>query len=230
MAAGPGGRPSGTAGFNAQSAGHPLLGIARLYPLYPTHGAAFAEARKISQVCLFFLNFPFSYLNCVCLSPYLRIYSIYPMTSRKHTLLPLLAGLVLLASACDKTEEETPLPESPVYDKEVTLQVFTETDYREARWHDSKVQLSLQLRRLHTGQNQQTVVLDTTLAWIPFQEIPGKAESLKFVHQFKQLHKEQEQLVLDVSKIVSINGYETVFEYDQTLDHAKQKETVEVKL
>jgi hypothetical protein len=152
------------------------------------------------------------------------------MTSRRHTLIPLLASIVLLASACDKSKEEAPLPESPIYDKEVTLQVFTETDYSEARWKDSKVQLSLQLRRLHGEQNQQTVVLDTTLNWIPFQKIPGKAAPIKFVHEFKQLHKEQEQLVLDVSKVVSINGYETVFEYDQTLDHTKQKETVEVKL
>ena len=152
-----------------------------------------------------------------------------PLTLR--SLAPLLALLLLLSSGCDKEkEEELPLPASPVYNKEVTLKIFTETDYSEDRWQDSKMNLTLKLRRVSTTLPKDEIVLDTTFGWMPFQKLPLKGAPLQLQKQLQEIHKEQDRLVLDVIKVVSINGYETVFQYDQTLDHEKRQETVEVKL
>lgn len=148
-----------------------------------------------------------------------------------RTLAPLLALLLLLTSGCDKENEEvSPVPDSPVYNKEVAFRIFTETDYSEARWQDSKLKLNLRLRRISTNLPKEVIVLDTTFGWMPFQELPLKGAPLQLDKQLQGIHREQDQLVLDVTKIVSINGYETVFRYNQSLDHDKRQETVEVKL
>ncbi|MBF8962977.1 hypothetical protein I0P70_06955 [Pontibacter sp. FD36] len=153
------------------------------------------------------------------------------MVLKLRTLAPFLALLLLLTSGCDKEkEEEMPIPESPVYNKEVAFKIFTETDYSEARWQDSKLNLTLRLRRISTTLPKDEIVLDTTFGWMPFQELPLRTTPLQLDKQLREIHKEQDQLVLDVTKVVSINGYETVFHYDQTLDHDKRQETVEVKL
>jgi hypothetical protein len=148
-----------------------------------------------------------------------------------RTLAPLLALLLLLTSGCDKENEDvSPLPDPPVYNKVVAFRIFTETDYSEARWQDSKVNLYLKLRRISTNLPKELIVMDTTFGWMPFQELPLKGAPLQLNKQLQEVHKEQDRLVLDVTKTVSINGYETVFRYEQTLDHSKQQETVEVKL
>lgn len=144
---------------------------------------------------------------------------------------PLLALLLLLSSGCDKEKEEAlPLPESPVYNKEVAFKIFTETDYSDARWQDSKMKLNLKMRRISTAQPKEVTLIDTTFGWMNFQELPLKGAPLQLVKKLQEVHKEQETLLLDVTKVVSINGYETVFHYDQRLDHEKRQETVEVKL
>ncbi|SIT85722.1 hypothetical protein [Pontibacter indicus] len=148
-----------------------------------------------------------------------------------RTLAPLLALLLLLTSGCDKENDDVlPLPDSPVYNKEIALRIFTETDYSEARWQDSKMNLTLKLRRVSTNLPKDAIVVDTTFGWMPFQKLPLKGAPLQLDKQLQGVHKEQDQLVLDVTKVVSINGYETVFRYQQALDHEKRQETVEVKL
>ncbi|PKV76293.1 hypothetical protein [Pontibacter ramchanderi] len=148
-----------------------------------------------------------------------------------RTLAPLLALLLLLTSGCDKENDDTlPLPDPPVYNKEIMFNIFTETDYSEERWKDSKVKLSLKLRRISTNLPKDAIALDTTFGWMPFQKLPLKTAPLQLEKQLQGVHKEQDQLVLDVTKVVSINGYETVFRYEQALDHGKRQETVEVKL
>ena len=148
-----------------------------------------------------------------------------------RTLTTLLALLLLLTSGCNKEKEEvTPLPDQPVYNKEIAFRIFTETDYSEARWQDSKMNLHLKMRRISTTLPKEVIVLDTTFGWLPFQELPLKGSPLQLAEHLQGVHKDQDQLVLDVTKIVSINGYETVFHYNQLLDHDKPQETVEVKL
>jgi hypothetical protein len=144
---------------------------------------------------------------------------------------PVLALVLLLTSGCDKEKENVlPAPESPVYTKEVSFRIFTETDYSEARWEDSKMNLTVQLRRQSTALPKEVVVFDTTFGWMPFQELPLRTAPLQFEKRLQEINKDQDVLILDVTKVVSINGYETVFEYDQPLDHSKQQETVEIKL
>lgn len=144
---------------------------------------------------------------------------------------PFLALVLLLTSGCDKEEDkEMPIPESPVYTKEVSFRIFTETDYSEARWEDSKMKLTVRLRRQSTNLPKEVVVLDTTFGWMPFQELPLRNTPLQLEKQLKEINKQHDALLLDVTKVVSINGYETVFKYDQPLEHDKHKETVEIKL
>ncbi|MBX0332574.1 hypothetical protein K3G39_04920 [Pontibacter sp. HSC-14F20] len=148
-----------------------------------------------------------------------------------RTLAPLLALLLLLTSSCDKEKEDvSPLPAPAVYNKEVTFRIFTETDYSEARWEGSKMNLTLKLRRISTVLPKEMIVLDTTFGWMPFHELPLRGAPLQLEEQLQEVHKEQDQFVLDVTKVVSINGYETVFRYDQRLSHDKPQETVDVKL
>lgn len=150
------------------------------------------------------------------------------MITRLHRL-PVLALLLLLTGSCDK-KDSTPEPVPTTYDKEVTFHLFTEMDYRDARWEDSKMNLSFNLRRVNRELQLETVVMDTTLGWMPFQELPLEAAKLQAVKKISNLSVAQEDLVLHVSKEISINGNETVFTYSQTLDRAKQKEVVEIKL
>jgi hypothetical protein len=153
------------------------------------------------------------------------------MVLNLRSLVPLLALAMLLISGCNKEKDtELPTPESPVYTKEVSFRIFTETDYSEARWEDSKMNLTVQLRRQSTALPKEVVVLDTTFGWMPFQKLPLKGNPLRLEKQLREINKDQDVLILDVKKVVSINGYETVFQHDQPLDHAKQHETLEIKL
>jgi hypothetical protein len=138
--------------------------------------------------------------------------------------------LLLVLSSCDNKQDATPEPTPTTYDKEVTFHLFTEMDYRDARWEDSRMNLSFTLRRINRELQLETVVLDTTLGWMPFQQLPLQATKLQVVKKFKGMSIAQEDLVLHVSKDISINGNETVFTYSQTLDRTKPKEVVEIKL
>ncbi|PVY41212.1 hypothetical protein [Pontibacter virosus] len=148
-----------------------------------------------------------------------------------RVLAPFLVFLLLLTSGCDKENDTAPpLADSNVYTKEIAFKIFTETDYSEARWQHSKMNLNLKLRRISTALPKEEIVFDTTFGWMPFQELPLKDAPLQLKKQLQEVHKAQDRLMLDVTKVVSINGYETVFQHEQTLDHNKPQETVEVKL
>ncbi len=142
-----------------------------------------------------------------------------------------LAFTLLLLGSCDEKKDPTPpLPDTALYTKDLTVQLFTETDYSEARWEDSKMKVNLQLRRSSTALPKDEVLLDTTIGWIPFRQLPLKSNPINVHKVLRNVHRSQDGLLLDVTKVVSVNNYETELKYTQTLDHAKQQETVEVKL
>lgn len=146
-------------------------------------------------------------------------------------LLPTLVLSLLLLSGCDKNkEEEVPLPDEPVYTKALTFHVFTETNYNESRWDDSKMKVSLLLRRRNTTLPKEEVLLDTTIGWIPFRQLPFRNNPILVNRLVRDVHKDEETLLLEVTKVVLINDFETELSYTQQLDHAKQQEIVEVKL
>jgi hypothetical protein len=153
------------------------------------------------------------------------------MVLTRCPLLPALALSLLLLGSCGEKKDPSPsIPDTGLYTKDLTLLLFTETNYSEPRWEDSKMKVSLQLRRRSTTLPKEQVLLDTTIGWIPFRQLPLKGNPIQVYKLLRDIHKEQDDLLLDVKKVVSVNDYETEFNYTQALDHDKQQEIVEVKL
>jgi len=145
--------------------------------------------------------------------------------------MPLAAVLLLPLSGCDKDkDEDTPQPEATVIDKKVTFNIYSDTDYSDSRWDDSKMKLTLNLKRISTNPHKETVVLDTTLGWIAFRDLPKVATKAQLVKRLNGVNKKEEAILISVTKLVSINDYHTTFAYTLTLDKDKADEVVEVKL
>ncbi len=140
-----------------------------------------------------------------------------------------MALLLLSLTGCDK-DEETPQPMATTFDKQITFHIFTEADYRDSRWNNSNMRLHLQLRRLAQNPHKETVVLDTTISWAAFRDMPSKAASLQFARRLPQVNRLDEQVTVSISKVVSIDGYQTTFAHQQTLQPEAETEVVEVKL
>ncbi|MDX5420531.1 MAG: hypothetical protein LPK09_15050 [Hymenobacteraceae bacterium] len=145
--------------------------------------------------------------------------------------MPLLALTMLLLGGCGKDkEDETPEPEPTTLNKQVTLNIFTETDYSDSRWKDSKMKLTLRLKRVAHNPHQEVVVLDTTMGWLTFQELPKPSSKMQLIKKFNGVSREHEDIVISVSKLISINGYESTFAHSLTLERNKENELVDIKL
>lgn len=143
----------------------------------------------------------------------------------------LLAFSLLLVGGCGKDkEEETPEPEPTTINKQVTLNIFTETDYSDSRWEDSKMKLTLRLKRVSYNPQQEVVVLDTTMGWFAFQELPKASSKMQLVKKLNNVNREHEDIVVSVSKLISINGYESTFAYSLTLERNQANDLVDIKL
>lgn len=140
-----------------------------------------------------------------------------------------MALLLLSFTSCNK-DEETPQPEATILNKQITFNIYTETDYSDSRWDDSKMKLTLNLKRVSNNPLKETVVLDTTIGWIAFRDLPKAATKAQFAKKLIGVSKEKEDIVISISKLVSINGYESTFSHNFTVERAKEHEVVEVKL
>lgn len=140
-----------------------------------------------------------------------------------------MALLLLSFTGCNK-DEETPQPEVTVLNKQVTFNIYTVTDYSDSRWDDSKMKLTLNIRRVGYNPNKETVVLDTTMGWIAFKDLPTAAAKMQFAKKLDSVSKVNEDVVISVSKLISINGYQSTFSHDITVERDKEQEIVEVKL
>jgi hypothetical protein len=141
----------------------------------------------------------------------------------------LMALLLLSFTSCNK-DEETPQPEATILNKQITFHIYTETDYSDSRWDDSKMKLTLNLTRVSNNPHKETVVLDTTIGWIAFRDLPKATTKAQFAKKLIGVSKENEDVVISISKLVSINGYESTFSHNFTVERAKEHEVVEVKL
>ncbi|MHC2993259.1 hypothetical protein OB13_17350 [Pontibacter sp. HJ8] len=140
-----------------------------------------------------------------------------------------MALLLLSLSGCGK-DDETPQPDASTLNKQITFNIYTETDYSDSRWDNSKMKLTLNLKRVSNNPHKETVVLDTTIGWMAFRDLPKAPAKAQFVKKLNSVSKENEDIVISISKLVSINGYESTFSHSLTVDRAKENEVVEVKL
>jgi hypothetical protein len=145
--------------------------------------------------------------------------------------MPLTAVLLLPLSGCDKDKnEDTPQPDATIIDKKITFNIYSETDYTDAPWEDSKMKLTLNLKRISINPHKETVVLDTTLGWIAFRDLPKITSKAQLVKRLSSVNKKEEGVVISITKLVSINGYHTTFAHTLTIDKDKADEVVEVRL
>ncbi|MFP4097148.1 MAG: hypothetical protein ACLFUB_21875 [Cyclobacteriaceae bacterium] len=113
------------------------------------------------------------------------------------------------------------IPKIDLGQKEVNFEIFASSDYSAPQWEDVKVQVSVGIARIHEG-GEQTVELDSTLAWIRLRELPPADNSISILYTVKDVRKGKEQLSIsyqyriDQKGMLSYNARNFYMEDSQT--------------
>ncbi|QCR21091.1 hypothetical protein [Pontibacter sp. SGAir0037] len=127
-------------------------------------------------------------------------------TLLKKTLIAPLCLLLLSLSGCEKEEITSyPQPAAVLQEKTVNFNIYGDEDYSSAQWNNAKVQVRVTIRKVGLEPYKETVVLDSTLDWIDFKDVPA-FENRILVNQKLSYDPQKESIAIGYSRVYDVDG------------------------
>jgi hypothetical protein len=92
-------------------------------------------------------------------------------------------------------------------DKSVAFNIFTEHDFSDARWSDSKVQVRLAISRIRQNPYEEKIEYDSTFAWMDFKDVPEAMRKIQIEKKVSKVNEHTESISISYAYTTSIDGY-----------------------
>ena len=148
----------------------------------------------------------------------------------QHTSAILFIFIALLFTGCVNSKINDPQPQVKSVNKLVTFNIYTDNDFSDARWSDSKVQINLRISRIRQNPYEQKTEFDTTLAWIEFKDLPDAIKKIQVAKRITIVNTNQEAISASYSYTTSIDGYEMSAGKEDFIEKWEAKKELDIHL
>jgi hypothetical protein len=143
----------------------------------------------------------------------------------------LVTGLVALTiTGCVNSKMHDPQPHVKHTDKSVAFNIFTENDFSDARWSDSKVQVRLAISRIRQNPYEEKIEYDSTFAWMDFKDVPEAMQKIQIEKKVSKVNEKDESISVSYAYTTSIDGYLMYTEKNDFINKWESKKEINIQL